>query len=71
MKPRTPAEDLIADTLAKALRGQLALGPLDLARLASAAREVDPHHIAALAIERWLAIDYRARDLLRCFARRP
>ena len=71
MKPRTPAEDLVADTLAKALRGQLALGPLDLMRLASAAREVDPQHIAALAIERWLAIDHRAQDLLRLFVRRP
>ena len=70
MKPRTPAEELIAQTLANALRGQLSLGPLDMMRLASAAREVEPSHIAALALERWLATDPRARELLRLFARR-
>ena len=69
MKPRTPAEELIAQTLANALRGQLSLGPLDMIRLASAAREVEPSHIAALALERWLANDSRARELLRLFAR--
>ena len=68
MKPRTPAEELIAQTLANALRGQLSLGPLDMMHLASAAREVESHRIAALAIERWLATDARARDLIRHFA---
>ena len=67
MKPRTPAEELIAQTFANALRGQLTLGPLDIMRLAAAAREVEPRHIAVLAIERWLATDPRARDLLRYF----
>ena len=71
MTPRNPAETLIAETLAAALRGQLAVGPLDLLRLASAAREVESHRIAALALERWLATDPRARDVLRRFARRP
>ena len=71
MKPRTPAEELIAQTLANALRGQLTLGPLDLMRVASAAREVEPHRIAALAIERWLATDPRARDLIRRFTLHP
>ena len=70
MKPRTPAEELIADTLAKALMGQLTVGPLDMMRLAAAAREVDSRRIAALAIERWLAIDLRAHELLRLFAHR-
>ena len=68
MKPRTPAEELIAQTLANALRGQLSLGPLDMMRLASAAREVESGRIAALAIERWLSTDPRARDLVRHFA---
>jgi hypothetical protein len=68
MKPSTPAEELIAQTLANALRGQLTLGPLDVMRLASASREVEPRHIAVLAIECWLATDPRARDLLRHFA---
>ena len=68
MEPRTPAEELIAQTVANALRGQLSLGPLDMMRLASAAREVEPHHIAALAIESWLSTDPRARDLVRHFA---
>jgi hypothetical protein len=68
MKPRTPSEELIAQTLANALRGQLTLGPLDVMRLAGAAREVEPHRIAALAIERWLTIDPRARDLVCRFA---
>jgi hypothetical protein len=67
MKPRTPAEELIAQTLANALRGQLSLGPLDMMRLASAAREVEPRRIAALAIERWLTTDPRAGGLLRQF----
>lgn len=70
MKPLTPAEELIAQTLANALRGNLTLGPLDMMRLATAAREVDTQRIAGLALERWLAIDPRARDLLRLFARR-
>ena len=70
MKPRTPAEELIAQTLANALRGQLSLGPLDMMRLASAAREVEPSHIAALALERWLATDPRASELLRILVRR-
>ncbi len=70
MKPRTPAEELIAQTLANALRGHLTLGPLDVMRLASAAREVEAHRIAALALERWLATDPRARDLLRLFGHR-
>jgi hypothetical protein len=39
-------------------------------RLAAAAREVEPQRIAGLALERWLATDPRARDLLRLFARR-
>ena len=70
MKPRTLAEELIAQTLANALRGQLSLGPLDMMRLASAAREVEPSHIAALALERWLATDPRASELLRILVRR-
>lgn len=70
MKPISPAEDLIAQTLANALRGKLTLGPLDMMRLAAAAREVEPQRIAGLALERWLANDPRARDLLRLFARR-
>ena len=70
MKPRTPAEELIAQTLANALRGQLSLGPFDVMRLAAAAREVDAQSIAALALERWLVTDPRARELLRLFARR-
>jgi hypothetical protein len=37
MKPRTPSEELIAQALANALRGNLALGPLDVMRLATAA----------------------------------
>lgn len=69
MKPRTPAEELIAQTLANALRGNLALGPLDVMRLATAARDVEAQRIAGLALERWLATDPRARDLLRLFAR--
>jgi hypothetical protein len=70
MKPRTPAEELIADTLAKALMGQLTVGPLDMMRLAAAAREVDSSHIAALALERWLATDPSASELLRILVRR-
>jgi hypothetical protein len=70
MKPRTPAEELIADTLAKALMGQLTVGPLDMMRLAAAAREVEAHRIAGLALERWLATDPRAREFLHIFARR-
>jgi hypothetical protein len=70
MKPRTPAEELIADTLAKALMGQLTVGPLDMMRLAAAAREVDSRRIAELAIERWLTTDPRAIELIRIFARR-
>ena len=50
MNPRTPAEELIAQTLANALRGHLSLGPLDVMRLASAAREVETHRIAGLAL---------------------
>ena len=65
MKPRTPAEELIAQTLANALRGQLSLGPLDMMHLASAAREVDSNRIATLAIERWLSIDPQAGNQLR------
>jgi hypothetical protein len=53
MKPRTPAEELIADTLAKALMGQLTVGPLDMMRLAAAAREVEGHRTATLTLERW------------------
>lgn len=68
MKPRTPAEELIAQTLANALRGNLALGPLDVMRLATAAREVESHRIAGLALERWLVTDPQARELLRFFA---
>lgn len=71
MSPRTPAESLIADTLASALRGRISVGPLDLVRLAAAAREVEPSRIASLTLERWLATDPRARELLRSFARRP
>jgi hypothetical protein len=64
MTPRTPAEELIADTLAKALMGKLALGPMDMMRVAAAAKEVEAQRIAGLALERWLVIDPRARDLL-------
>ena len=70
MKPRTQAEELIAQTLANALRGSLVLGPFDVMRLATAAREVEAQRIAGLALERWLATDPRARDLLRIFAHR-
>lgn len=70
MTPRTPAETLIADTLAKALSGHLSVGPLELVRLAAAAREVDPQRIAGLALHRWLAIDLRAQELLFQFTRR-
>ncbi len=70
MKPRTPAEELIAQTLANALSGNLTLGPLDVMRLATAAREMEAQRIAGLALERWLVTDPRARDLLRLFARR-
>ena len=65
MTPRTPAESLIADTLAKALSGNLTVGPLDLVRLAAAARDVDPARIAPLALRRWLHLDPRAALLLR------
>jgi hypothetical protein len=65
MKPRTPAEELIAQTLAEALRGQLKVGPLDLMKLAAAAREVEPGNIALLALERWMSCDPRAATLLR------
>ena len=65
MKPRTQAEELVADTLAKALMGKLMISPLDMMRLASAVREVDGQRIADLAIERWLATDPRARGFLR------
>lgn len=64
MKPRTPAEELIAQTLANALRGQLTLGPLDIMRLAAATREVESQNIAALAIKRWMEVDPRARELM-------
>ncbi len=69
MKPRTHAEELIADTLAKALMGQLSVGPLDMMRLAAAAREVEAGRIAGLALERWMETDPRARDLLRTLLR--
>jgi hypothetical protein len=65
MKPRTPAEELIADTLAKALMGQLTVGPLDMMRLAVAAREVDSRRIAELALQRWLTMDHRACDVFK------
>ena len=71
MKPRTPAEELIAQTLANALRGQLSLGPLDIMRLASAAREVNANRIAGLALERWLATDLRAREIIHRFTSPP
>jgi hypothetical protein len=70
MTPRTTAERLIADTLAAALSGKLALGPLDLMRLAAAAREIEPERIAVLALERWWTSDPRAREVLRRFAER-
>lgn len=68
MNPRTPAESLIAETLAKALSGDLAVGPLDLVRLAAAAREVEPARIAPLALRRWLHLDPRAAALVRRFS---
>ena len=68
MKLRTLFEELIAQTLANALRGQLALGPLDVVRLDAAACEIDAQSIAALALERSLVTDPRARDLVRRFA---
>lgn len=70
MKPRTPGEDLIAQTLANALRGHLALSPLDVMRLAAAVREVESSRVAGLALERWLAIDPRAPELIRNFLSR-
>jgi len=69
MTPRTPAEELIAQTLANALSGNLAVGPLDLVRLVTAAREVEPKRIASLALHRWVATDGRARDLLESLLR--
>jgi hypothetical protein len=68
MTPRTPAEELIADTLAKALMGKLALGPLDMLRVAAAAKEMETQRIAGLALKRWLAIDPQAREIIRRFA---
>jgi len=44
------------------LSGNLTLGPLDVMRLATAAREVEAHRIAGLALERWVATDPRARQ---------
>jgi hypothetical protein len=65
MKPHTPAEELIAQTLANALLGNLTVGPFDVIRLGSAAREVESHRIACLALERWIEIDVRAPEILR------
>ena len=65
MKPSTPAEELIAQTLADALCGQLKVGPMDLMKLAAAAREVESGKIALLALERWMSCDPRAVTLLR------
>jgi hypothetical protein len=46
------------------LMGKLALVPMDMMRVAAAAKEVEAQRIAGLALERWLVIDPRARDLL-------
>ena len=65
MTPRTPAEHLIADILAKALSGDLTVGPLDLMRLTAAAREVESSRVAPLALARWLLQDPRARVVIQ------
>lgn len=65
MTPRNEAERLVATALADALRGRLALGPLDIARLAVAAKQVPTERIAGLALRQWVAVDPHARDLLR------
>jgi hypothetical protein len=63
--PRNDAERLVATALADALRGRLALGPLDIARLAVAAKQVPAERVAGLALRQWVAVDPRARDALR------
>jgi hypothetical protein len=63
--PRNEAERLVATALADALRGRLALGPLDIARLAVAAKQVPEERVASLALRHWVAVDPRARDVLR------
>lgn len=65
MIPRTPAETLIANTIARALSGQLTVAPFDLMRLATAAREVEPARVAPLALALWLREDPRAQDIIR------
>ena len=65
MIPSTDAERLVATTLADALRGRLNLGPLDIGRLAVAAKQVPAERVAALALRQWVSTDPRARDLLR------
>ncbi|MFM2092536.1 MAG: hypothetical protein RLZZ127_3025 [Planctomycetota bacterium] len=65
MIPANESERLVADAIANALRGTLSLGPMDMMRLASAAREVPPERIADLALRRWAAVDPRAAHLLR------
>jgi hypothetical protein len=64
MTPTTEAERLVADAIANALRGTFAVGPMDMMRLATAARDVQPERIADLALRRWAAMDPRARNLL-------
>ena len=41
------------------------MGPLDMMRLTSTARQVEAGRIAALVLESWAAIDPQARESLR------
>ncbi len=64
MIPANESERLVADAIANALRGTLSLGPMDMMRLASAAREVPPERIADLALRRWALSDPNARAIM-------
>jgi hypothetical protein len=64
MIPANESERLVADAIANALRGTLSLGPMDMMRLATAARDVEGERIAYLALRRWAAIDPRALNIL-------
>lgn len=70
MIPRSSDEELIAQTLADALRGKMNLSPGDLMRLGAAAREVNPKYVAGLALERWIRTDPRAVHILQFFISR-
>jgi hypothetical protein len=64
MIPANESERLVADAIANALRGTLSLGPMDMMRLAAAAREVPPERIAELALRRWTEVDANALRIL-------